>query len=229
MAKTVEYFRDENAMMARAAALFRRSYAEAIFKKGFFSVILSGGRTPIPFFKELAAQKSLDWNKIFFFFSDERLAGRGGKESNFGTARKFLFSKSPIPAANIFAVPVSKGAGAAKAYEKMILTFFKGHKISFDLSLLGLGADGHTASLFLGGPALLEKKKLALAVTAPAYAEPRRRVTMTLKALNSAKTTVFLVSGKEKKEIFTALAAASKDLPASKIKPADNLYLFYAA
>ena len=210
--------------------IFRAEYAEAAAGKGFFSVVLSGGGTPIPFLRELAAQKGLDWSRIFFFFADERLVDRKSKNSNFRAANDLLFSKAPIPRSNIFAVPVSKGPGAAAAYEKMVWGFFKsrGGRLSFDLVFLGLGTEGHTASLFPGSPALREKKKLAVSTLAPAYAPPRKRITLTLIALNSAKTAVFLVAGKEKKEILTALASAKKNLPASRIRPAETLHLLYA-
>jgi 6-phosphogluconolactonase len=230
MTKNVEYFGSEKGMAERAVGIFREEYAKAAPGKGFFSVVLSGGRTPALFFRKLAAQKGLDWRRIFFFFADERLVDRKNKNSNFKTANDLLFSKAPIPPLNIFTVPVSEGSGTAAAYEKIIRGFFrsKGGGLSFDLVFLGLGTDGHTASLFPGSPALGEKKKLAISVLAPPYARPRRRVTLTLSALNSAKIAVFLVSGRAKKTAFDSLVKAQKNLPASGIRPAAHLYLFYS-
>jgi len=228
MTRTIHYFRDEKALAGRAVKVFRAGYAEAVAKKGFFTVALSGGRSPLPFLRALAAQKGLDWKKVFFFFADERLTGLGAGASNFGTVKDLLFSKVPVPRSNIFPVPVSKGLKAAATYEKTIRGFFKGGKVRFDMVFLGLGTEGHTASLFPGSPALTERKKLAVAATAPAYAKPRGRVTLTFKALNSAGTAVFLVSGKEKKAVFNALISGQKDLPASNIRPARNLCLLYS-
>ncbi len=228
MLKTIARFKNKKAMTAGAITLFRAVYAKALAERGFMSAALSGGKTPLVFFKALAVEKGLDWGRIFFFFSDERLVRHDSRDSNYKAAGDLFFSKVQVPALNIFAVPVSKGAGAAAAYEKTIRCFFKARKVSFDLVLLGLGTEGHTASLFPGGPALREKKRLAVSVLAPAYARPRRRVTLTLKTLNSAKAVIFLVSGPEKKEVFESLAKAKKNLPASKIKPAENLYLFYS-
>ncbi|MFA6434719.1 MAG: 6-phosphogluconolactonase [Elusimicrobiales bacterium] len=228
MNTSVESFRDKNAMAARAVGIFKAFYAKALKERGFMAVALSGGKTPLVFFKALAAQKRLNWGKIFFFFTDERLVRRDNKDSNFKSADDLLFSKAPVPPSNIFAVPASKGAEAAAAYENAINVFFRLDAPSFDLIMLGLGTDGHTASLFPGSPALKETGKLAVSVLAPAYARPRRRVTLTLKALNSARTALFLVSGRDKQEVFASLAAADKNLPASKIAPTEDLYLFYS-
>ncbi|OGS06981.1 MAG: 6-phosphogluconolactonase [Elusimicrobia bacterium RIFOXYA12_FULL_51_18] len=229
MMRIIRRFRDERAMAEKAIKIFRTEYGKAVRKKGFFSVVLSGGKSPRRFLKILSAQKGLNWNKIYFFFTDERLEGRNLKHSNFRAADTLLFSKTDTPRSNIFPIPVSSDSSkAAEAYESAIRSFFGGGAVGFDVVFLGLGSDGHAASLFPGGSALREKKKLAAAVTAPAYVKPRKRVTLTLKALNSAKTAVFLVSGKEKKEIFTAFASGKKNLPALKIKPAGKLYLLHA-
>jgi len=230
MTRIICRFRNEQAMAGKAIKIFRTEYEKAVRKNGFFSVVLSGGKTTRRFFKILGAQKGLAWNKIYFFFTDERLEGRNLKHSNFRAADELLFSKTDIPRSNICAIPIFSDPGkAAEAYERTIRAFFRGGAADFDVVFLGLGTDGHTASLFPGSSVLRERKKLAAAVTAPVYVKPRERVTLTLKALNSAKTAVFLVSGKGKKEIFAALASGKKKLPSSNVRPAVKLYLLYAA
>jgi 6-phosphogluconolactonase len=227
MTRTTLRFTDRNGLALRAAGIFKKEYASALCRKGRFDVVLSGGGTPLPFFRLLAARKGLDWNRIFFFFADERVAAGANGRGNFRAAEKLLFSRTGVPPSNIFAVPVS-GSDAAAVYEKNIRGHFPGGRPAFDLIFLGLGADGHTASLFPGSPALHETKRLAVAVKAPPYAGPRNRVTLTLKALNSAGTAVFLVSGKKKEEAFRALAGGTKNMPASRIRPAKKLYLLYS-
>jgi len=225
MTKTITYFKSTNTMAAGAVKIFKAAYGRALLKNGRFSVVLSGGQSPLPFFRLLAGQKGLDWDKIFFFFADERMVGPGSKYSNYKAAHDLLFSKTDVPRSNIFAMP-APGRGTPAGYERSIRAFFGGRP-AFDLVFLGLGPDGHTASLFPGSPALHEHKKLAATVSAPPGFGPRKRVTLTFKALNSAGTIVFLVSGKGKKDLFRALAAGEQGFPAAGIKPAEKLYLFY--
>ena len=155
----------------------------------------------------------------------ERLVPITDPASNFGAALGALFSKVNIPARNLY--PVNPGRGAAAAYEKELIRE-AGASGALDLVFLGLGADGHTASLFPGSLGLTEKKRLALAVKAPAGIKPARRLTLTLKALNRARVLVLLASGPEKKKVFEAAARGDKKIPAGLLRPGGKLYLLYS-
>lgn len=199
-----------------AAELFRKALLK---KTGKFTVALSGGRTPAGLFKKLAALP-LPWSRVVFFMADERLAPVSSPDSNFGAARRALFSKIRIPPANLH--PVSTAA----SYEKEILreTAPSGR---LDFVFLGLGADGHTASIFPGSAAE-KSEKLALAITAPRGAGPARRLTLTPKALNRARAVVLMAAGPAKKKVFELAAHADKKIPAGRLAPRGEFYLLFS-
>lgn len=221
MKRTVKTFRTPAAMAVFAAALFRRALGK---KQGRFVAALPGGGTPLPLFDRLAGLK-LNWKKVFLTMSDERLVAFDSPESNFGSARARLFSKVPVPRANL--VPVRPGAGAARRYSARLLKATGGTGVP-DMVVLGLGADGHTASIFPGSPALSEGSVPALAVTAPPGIKARRRVTLTLKVINGSPLVVLLASGPAKKRVFERAAAGDKSIPAGLLAPRGELYLLYS-
>src|SRR5262249_23706752 len=148
---------------------FSRSAESAIADHGRFCVALSGGNTPKGVYAQLAAQKrdSLPWNKVFIFFGDERHVPPEDPESNYRMARESLLSKVPIPEENAHRILAELPAPAAAVqYEMDMRSFFRlpaGSWPRFDLILLGLGDDGHTASLFPGSPALTEQSRIVVA------------------------------------------------------------------
>jgi 6-phosphogluconolactonase len=180
-----------------------RSTEESITARQRSTIALSGGSTPKGLYNLIAANAStaLPWDRMFFFFGDERHVPPDNPESNFRMANESLFSKAPIPAANIFRVPAEDpdASAVAQAYENTMRKFFSlqtGEFPRFDLILLGMGPDGHTASLFPETPALQEKSRLVMANWVPklkAY-----RITLTLPVINVARRVVFLVSGTDK-------------------------------
>jgi 6-phosphogluconolactonase len=219
--RTVKVFKTSAAMAAFAAALLRGALGK---KKGRFVAALPGGSTPLPLFDRLAGLK-LPWGRVLLTMSDERLVSWDSPESNFGAARARLFSKVPIPRANL--LPVKPGKGAAANYSARLLRAAGGTG-SPDMVILGLGADGHTASIFPGSPALLEETEPALAVTAPPGLRTRRRVTLTLRTINSSPLVVLLASGPAKKRMFERAAAGDKKIPAGLLAPGGRLYLLYS-
>lgn len=219
--RIVRKFRSPEAMAAFAAALFSRALRGR--QAGPLLAALPGGGTPLLFFRRLAAL-DLPWKKAVFFMSDERLVPAASKHSNFGSARRNLFSKIQIPRANLR--PLRQGPGTAAAYEKE-LKAAAGSGGRLDLVFLGLGADGHTASLFPGSPALASRRLVA-AAAAPAGVAPARRVTLTLKALNRAETVVLLAAGPAKKAAFLKAAAGDKKIPAGRLRPRGDLYLLFS-
>jgi len=186
-----------------AAEEFIRAATEAIQKRGRFAVALSGGSTPKSLYALLAANAgtSLPWTQMFFFFGDERHVPPAHPDSNYRMANESLFSKVPIPPGNIFRVPTENpdADAAAAAYEQTLRDFFgakPGEFPSFDLILLGMGPDGHTASLFPETAAIREKSRLVVANWVEKL--QTSRITLTLPVLNAARSVAFLVSGIDK-------------------------------
>ena len=204
-----------------AARLFKKALFE---KSGKFIVALSGGRTPARLLKKLSALP-LPWCRVVFFMADERLVPLSSPESNFGAARALLFSKIKIPRRNLH--PVPPGAGAAARYGRELLEETGGSG-RLDFILLGLGEDGHTASLFPGSPALKENKKPVCAVLAPRGIKTRRRVTLSLKTINKASAVVLLASGPSKKKILKQALLGDKDIPAGLLNPRGELRFLFS-
>lgn len=212
------------------AEVVAHSAKEAVDERGRFTIALSGGSTPRSLYNLLAtnARTSLPWDKMFFFFGDERHVPPTDNESNFKMADEAMLSKLPIPKQNIFRVPAENpdAAAAAAAYEQTIREFFAlqpGQFPVFDLILLGLGPDGHTASLFPGTEALIEKTRLVVSNRVEKFNTDR--ITLTLPVLNAARTVAFLVSGTDKAPALQAVLqsdAPAEQYPAKLIHPANG-------
>lgn len=204
---------------------------EAVSRKGIFAAALSGGGTPAGFYRKLAlfGEPSL-WSGTHIFMVDERLVPPDSLDSNFRMMDETLFSKAPIPRENIHPVRTDGPPElCAERYASELSAFFRPQKGSmpvFDLVLLGLGEDGHTASLFPGSDALREKESF----TASVPDEQRHgRVTLTCPVLNSAKNVFFLVTGQRKAEVLERLVEKGDPaLPASAINPESGALLFLA-
>lgn len=207
-----------------------RSAQDAIDKRGQFAIALSGGSTPKNLFTLIAANAStsLLWDKIFFFWSDERHVPPTDPESNYRMANETLLSRVPVPSANIFRVPAENpdASAAAKSYEQTLYSFFAvkdGEFPRFDLILLGMGPDGHTASLFPNTPALQEKSRWFVANWVEKL--HTHRLTLTVPVLNAARRVIFLVSGTDKaaalREVLEGGAAAEK-FPSKLVQPSQG-------
>lgn len=193
-----------------AAEELVRSAEESVAERQRFTIALSGGSTPKGLYNLIAAnaRAALPWNEMFFFFGDERHVPPDSPDSNFRMASESLFSKAPIPASNIFRVPAENpdAAAAAESYEKSLRTFFALQPSEFprfDLILLGMGPDGHTASLFPETAALQEKSRPVLANWVPKL--KTFRITFTLPVINAARRVMFLVSGTDKAAALRAV------------------------
>src|SRR5271170_6604754 len=189
-----------------AAEEFIRAGRAAIGAQGRFTVALSGGSTPKALYSLLATNyANFAWNRVFLFFGDERHVPPTDPESNYRMVKESLLSKIAIPADNVFRVSAENpDAGAAAAdYEAQLRRFFElkpGEFPRFDLILLGIGPDGHTASLFPETAALQEKSRLVVAN----WVEKLKtsRITVTLPVLNAARSVAFLVSGTDKAAVL---------------------------
>ena len=220
---------DAAALGYKAAEIFVRLISEASSRKAQVSVALSGGSTPKALFSLLVEDDSfknnIPWDKIHFFWGDERHVPPRDEQSNFRMANEIMLAKAHIRAQNIHLMPTeqSDSAKVAQDYEKELLKFFRlttGQLPVFDFNLLGLGPDGHTASLFPGTRALYEHNRLVVANWVEKF--QTHRITMTAPVLNNAETLVFLVSGKEKAEVLQQVLEGDHQpnrLPAQLIRP----------
>lgn len=194
---------DAPSLFQAAAAEFASQALASVKASGRFTVALSGGSTPKSFFSLLAKndRDRLPWNKLFFFWGDERHVPPDHPESNYRMAFEALLSKVPVPAGNIFRVPAENPDAnrAAEAYDQTLRNFFQtpaGTFPRFDLILLGMGPDGHTASLFPQTKALQEKSRLVVANWVEKFKTDR--ITLTLPVINHAAAVMFVVSGQDK-------------------------------
>jgi 6-phosphogluconolactonase len=222
---------DMNALASAAAEFFVAQAQASIQARGRFAVALSGGSTPRQLYERLAQfdlASLVNWEAVHLFWGDERCVPPNHPDSNYRMARESL--RVPVPEQNIHRVygEIAPEAAAEK-YENELRSFF-GDVPRFDLILLGLGDDGHTASLFPSSPTLHEQTRWAAAVaheTPPPPLVPR--VTLTLPVINAARQIVFLVSGAGKAERLAEVLHApteSHSLPASMIRPGNGEILW---
>jgi len=228
--------------LSRAAAEYICQIAEeAIRKRGIFTFVLSGGSTPRLLYEELASQpisKRIEWPKTHIFWGDERYVPVDHPESNYGLAFRALVSKVDIPPENVHRILTEtvSASTAAVAYEKTLRYFFRPpvgseddrYFPSFDLVLLGLGHDGHTASLFPGDAALEEKYRWVVGVDSASASPPVPRITLTFPVLNRAACIIFLVSGSRKKVVFEEIMnnPETTAYPAARVRPSGRLLWF---
>jgi len=235
-------------MAARAAGIMEKAANESVARRGTFTLVLSGGSTPKILFRELAEHpEGFPWIRTSIFWGDERCVPLDDPKSNASAAFDLLLSRVPIKNENIFPVPtgLSSNRAAAAAYEETIRTFFSDRNPSvdqepgtgektgglpypaFDVILLGVGDDGHTASLYPGNPTE-EDGRFFIPVTAPDYAPVKNRVSITLPLINAARMVIFLVSGESKSEVLKRLlnpAELEPSFPARLVRPRGRLIL----
>ncbi|MFY9268851.1 MAG: 6-phosphogluconolactonase [Candidatus Manganitrophaceae bacterium] len=220
----------------QASVSFIRFAQEAVSLRGRFSVALAGGATPGTLYRSLASaafSEEIPWKSVHLFWGDERAVPPDHPDSNYRMADEALISHVPIPSENVHRMPGERSdlQAAAMEYEEALRIFFKPSEErwpSFDLILLGIGSDGHTASLFPGSPVLRETVRW---VAAP-YVEKLKaaRFTLTLPVLNHARRVIFLVAGKEKAPIMREVLSANPpltDLPARLVQPRKGGRLFF--
>jgi 6-phosphogluconolactonase len=217
-------------LFAAAAEEIIRAANESVTERGRFTIVLSGGSTPKSLYNLLAtnARTTLPWEKMFFFWGDERHVPPVDPESNYRMANEAMLSKVPVPPGNVFrfAGENPDAAAAADAYEKTLRKFFQLPPDAvprFDLILLGMGPDGHTASLFPGTAALQEKTHLAVAN----WVEKLKtyRLSLTLPVLNAAHRVAFLVSGTDKAAVLRSVIEENvpgEQYPAKLVQPKDG-------
>ena len=196
---------------------------ESVDARGSFSLVLSGGETPRRTYELLAGRHAAEiaWDRTHVFFSDERFVPPDDARSNFAMASGALLSRVPIPAENVHAIRTIEGTPAEVASRYEVELAESREEPTFDCALMGVGADGHTASLFPGDAAVKESRGWVLAVQAPASAPVRQRITLTLPVLNRSRRVLFLVAGKGKAAVVARVLrrddANEEPLPAALV------------
>ncbi|MGA8149743.1 MAG: 6-phosphogluconolactonase [Terriglobales bacterium] len=215
---------DAAELFRTAAGEFLRLASQAVESRGRFCVALSGGSTPKKLYSLLAGGQAgvVPWDKSYFFFGDERHVPPDDPESNYRMVNEAMFSKVPVPPENVFRVHAEKDAAvAAREYEETLRSFFNQQANQlprFDLILLGVGPDGHTASLFPGSAALNESKRLVVANWVEKF--KTWRITLTFPVLNHAACVMFLASGADKAGILhEVFENPTANLPSQKVRP----------
>lgn len=204
---------------------------EAIKERGQFTAALSGGRTPLVLYKKLSGEIKLPWDKTHIFMADERFVPYESGENNYHSISRILLRHVGIPGKNIHPVFTSEDSAraSAKRYEGDLISFFRitGKKLPrFDLMLLGIGEDGHTASLFPDTSALQESKRLAAAVS-PRDESIKERITLTLPVINNAANIMFMAAGRNKANIAREVIEGKNSLlPAALVKPGHGRLFF---
>jgi 6-phosphogluconolactonase len=226
----IRVFQTAEALVHDAAEWFC-TLAQA--RVGAFAVCLSGGSTPRPLYERLAAPAfaaRFPWRRVHWFWGDERFVPHDHPDSNYRMVHQALFSKVPVPEVNIHAIPTEglTPEQAAIAYEATLKEFYGADTLDprqplFDVTLLGIGEDGHTASLFPGQPALREQRRWAVAVVG-ARSEPR--ITLTYPVLDSSSDVAFLATGEGKREAVTRAMARNHETPAALVRPVGRLHWF---
>jgi 6-phosphogluconolactonase len=244
------HYPDLDALSRAAAELLCTLAEEAVQQRGLFTVVLAGGKTPKRLYENLTGPPCdvrMPWPQIHLFWGDERCVPADHPDSNFGLAFRAMISRVPVPPENVHRIPgeIAPPESAAQAYEKILRGFFKpgitrhgshpsrfgGDRVPrFDLVLLGVGKDGHTASLFPGNPVLEEKDRWVAVVESPQGSPPVPRITLTLAVINRARCILFMVSGAEKRNVVHAILhtpeVAARLYPAARVRPEGRLVWF---
>jgi len=231
---SVKIFSTSMEMMEAAAKGFTARAAEAVSARGRFTAALSGGKTPVALYTLLAKApfvSQIPWSHVHLFWGDERCVPPDHGDSNYRMTREFLLDHVPIPPANVHRMqgdmdPVE----AAARYEKQLRDFFAPHGEAlpvFDFILLGLGEDGHTASLFPGTRAIRESSRWVVGHHVDAH--KGWRITLTPSVINAARTVVFIAAGAGKAAVLKEILEGPfrpDTLPAQIVKPAGGTLLW---
>lgn len=230
LARMIEVLPDKSAIVRRSLELVRHKIQDAIATQGQCTIALAGGSTPKPLYEALA-QEAIDWRKLHVFWGDERYVPSDHPDSNEGMARKAWLDHVEIPFENIHAMPTDavEPAIAAEWHDQHLRDFFNvapGAFPCFDIVLLGMGDDGHTASLFPHTPALDVCERWV--TVGSKHGDPR--LTFTIPLINHAQSVIFLVAGANKNEALGKVLAPdtasvdAKTVPARYIRPQQELW-----
>lgn len=215
-----EVFADADAVAAAAARWLADACRKAVAARRQFAMAVSGGTTPWQMLRALASE-DVDWSRVHVFQVDERIAPEGHSDRNLTHLRESLLSHAPLAEQNLHAMPVNADDLDA-ASEQHVMTLQTVCQGVLDVVHLGLGADGHTASLVPGDP-VLDVVDRDVAITQP-Y-QGRRRMTLTYPVLNRARDVLWLATGKSKQEMLQRLIARDDSIPAGRVEAANQTIL----
>jgi 6-phosphogluconolactonase len=220
------------AFAADAAALILAEARAAIMQGGLFRLALAGGETPRVVHQELVRTAAdLPWNRVQITFGDERCVPPDDPDSNYRMAKESLVDRVPLPSGNIFRIRGEIAPeDAAHEYEEMLATVaarFSEPRYVHDLILLGMGPDGHTASLFPGSPALAETGRNVIPARGPK--PPPQRITMTFPLLNAARRVCFLINDAAKIPLVEKISAGDLSYPAAQVQPVNGTVTWLVA
>ncbi|MFI5181411.1 MAG: 6-phosphogluconolactonase [Thermoanaerobaculia bacterium] len=218
----LEILADADAVAREAASFVAAEARAAVAGRGRFLIAVSGGKTPWVMLRALADEE-VPWSLVHLFQVDERMAPDGDRDRNLTHLRENLLSRAPLPPENLHAMPVeTRDAGSGAATYERTLESLAGTPPVLDLVHLGLGVDGHTASLVPGDPAL-DVTGRTVALTG--IYQGRRRMTLTFPVLNGARKLLWLVTGSEKAPMLERLLAHDAGIPAGRVRPENALIL----
>jgi 6-phosphogluconolactonase len=205
----------------------------ALASDGKFAICCSGGSTPKRLYEilaEPAVAARFPWGRVHWFWGDERFVPHDHPDSNYRMVRDALLAHVAVPGGNVHAIPTANLSPeqAAAAYEETLKTYYGAAALVstrplFDATLLGIGEDGHTASLFPGHPALEEQRRWAVAVIG---AKSEARITLTYPVLDSSRDAAFLVTGAGKRDVVARARSGDPALPAGRVRPVGRLHWF---
>jgi 6-phosphogluconolactonase len=225
----VEIFADPLALAHHAAEWMTQA---ALAARGPFRISLSGGSTPKTLYELLASDEfrtRFPWPRVSWYWGDERFVPYDDPDSNYRMAREAMLAKAPAPPQNVHPIPTDGNPDdAARRYARTLQEAYGATSLNpqrplFDITLLGIGTDGHTASLLPGDPVLDERARWVAAV---AHGRPEVRITMTYPAIDSSRRVAFLVAGAEKVGIFSAIRTGNSQVPAARVRPVGELFWF---
>jgi 6-phosphogluconolactonase len=226
----IEVYQSTIDLVQNAAKRIILTINKGIRERGDCFIALSGGATPRPVYQLLGTpsmKDQVDWSRVHLFFADERIVPLTDTQSNYGMVNRELIAHIDIPRKNVHRIEVEKKPELAAAeYERELREIFS-DVVRFDLILLGLGEDGHTASIFPKTAVVEEERAFACAVFVPHLSS--WRVTLTFRSINNAREVLFLVSGKEKAPIVRRVLKSPKprkEVPATMIRPVDGILLW---
>jgi 6-phosphogluconolactonase len=217
----IEILNDSDAVARRAAAVIAADAREAAAKRGVFTVAVSGGKTPWVMLRELANEQ-VPWDKVHVFQIDERIAPAGDPDRNLTHLRESLLSHAPLRPEHIHAMPVEGDPVQGALEYTKTLEQFAGQPAILDLAHLGMGPDGHTASLVPGDPVLsVTDREVALT----GVYQGRNRMTLTYPVLNRSRKIMWLITGGEKVPMLQRLLNGDESIPSGRIRRTDALIL----
>jgi 6-phosphogluconolactonase len=223
----LEIHADPVALVARGVELWQEWLRLSVADHGYFNVVLAGGSTPKQLYEALAKTSHLSWERVRLFWGDERYVPSDHPDSNYRMVKEALLNHVDIPADQIFPFPTSNSDPRVDAqnYRDQLKSLFQEEWPIFDLILLGVGTDGHTASLFPATAALTVQDQW----TAVGNKDGEPRLTLTIPVLNQARQVVFLVTGASKASIVQEILTSDPHLPAQQIQPVGRLLWFLDA